>query len=465
MRTALILVGVVILAVLAVGSGQNAYAVQYKVYERTTHQLKITQSDGSPLPDGAYPAKFSLWDASVAGNLLWSETQTMTTTNGLADVQLGAAVPIPIDILANLDTDSSFIPYLQVEFNSELLTPRTRLTAVPYARVAERLAGDLTTDEGVFIIGALTALGAPLRGTFDTVSTHIEPDSGAAAIVVDTGGVSLMMTSKTRNGDEGQVLVSTGSYDGSHFHGPAGLSVESTPNSGADVSRAEFGLKNDMPAGALHWTDGFDRASMGWLVAPDSIADSMVVHDDGLGLTTGQRTFSTPNSSVTTWEVFENLATKRAGKRLTKAQVISELASTSMTLEENEFTAAQTEASTDKRKQSLYFPETFLEAIALDVSTTSSKLFVGNLNFPTNSVDTGVVLNGSGDVEFAGTATVNGDLDMSASTGALIVPRLTTAQRNAMHAVDGMIIYNTDMNAFNFYENGAWVLKQNIVTE
>lgn len=49
MRTALILVGVVILAVLAVGSGQNAYAVQYKVYERTTHQLKITQSDGSPL--------------------------------------------------------------------------------------------------------------------------------------------------------------------------------------------------------------------------------------------------------------------------------------------------------------------------------------------------------------------------------------------------------------------------------
>lgn len=58
-----------------------------------------------------------------------------------------------------------------------------------------------------------------------------------------------------------------------------------------------------------------------------------------------------------------------------------------------------------------------------------------------------------------GTATPQGALDISSVTGALIVPRMTTAERDALTAVDGMIIYNTTTNAFNFRENGAWVIK------
>ena len=45
------------------------------------------------------------------------------------------------------------------------------------------------------------------------------------------------------------------------------------------------------------------------------------------------------------------------------------------------------------------------------------------------------------------------------SEGALIVPRMTTTQRDGLTAVNGMIIYNTSTNQFNFYENGAWVTK------
>ena len=48
-------------------------------------------------------------------------------------------------------------------------------------------------------------------------------------------------------------------------------------------------------------------------------------------------------------------------------------------------------------------------------------------------------------------------LDFTSTTGALLVPRMTTAQRDALTAVNGMIIYNSQTNAFNFYENGAWV--------
>ena len=58
-----------------------------------------------------------------------------------------------------------------------------------------------------------------------------------------------------------------------------------------------------------------------------------------------------------------------------------------------------------------------------------------------------------------GTFSPQGALDVSSTTGAFIVPRMTTAQRNALTAVNGMIVYNTTANQFNFYENGAWVTK------
>jgi len=58
-----------------------------------------------------------------------------------------------------------------------------------------------------------------------------------------------------------------------------------------------------------------------------------------------------------------------------------------------------------------------------------------------------------------GTSTPASTLDITSTTGALIVPRMSTAQRDAMSGVNGMIIYNTTTNQFNFYENGAWVTK------
>jgi hypothetical protein len=58
-----------------------------------------------------------------------------------------------------------------------------------------------------------------------------------------------------------------------------------------------------------------------------------------------------------------------------------------------------------------------------------------------------------------GTASPQGALDVNSTVGALIVPRMTTVQRDALTPLNGMIIYNTTTNLFNFYENGAWVTK------
>lgn len=48
-------------------------------------------------------------------------------------------------------------------------------------------------------------------------------------------------------------------------------------------------------------------------------------------------------------------------------------------------------------------------------------------------------------------------LELQSTTSALLLSRMTTAQRDAMTAVDGMILYNTSTTAFNFRESGAWI--------
>lgn len=47
-------------------------------------------------------------------------------------------------------------------------------------------------------------------------------------------------------------------------------------------------------------------------------------------------------------------------------------------------------------------------------------------------------------------------LELSSTTGALIVPRMTTTDRNALTAVNGMIIYNTTTNQFEGRTQAGW---------
>jgi hypothetical protein len=47
-------------------------------------------------------------------------------------------------------------------------------------------------------------------------------------------------------------------------------------------------------------------------------------------------------------------------------------------------------------------------------------------------------------------------LELQSTTGALLVSRMTTTQKAALTAVNGMIVYDLTLNKFQGYENGAW---------
>lgn len=67
-----------------------------------------------------------------------------------------------------------------------------------------------------------------------------------------------------------------------------------------------------------------------------------------------------------------------------------------------------------------------------------------------------MVVADDGDVGI-GTTNPQGILDLTSTLGALIVPRMTSAQRDALPEINGSIIYNTTTEKFNFRENGTWL--------
>ena len=82
----------------------------------------------------------------------------------------------------------------------------------------------------------------------------------------------------------------------------------------------------------------------------------------------------------------------------------------------------------------------FATALTDLVSDTSPQL---GANLDLNNYD----ITGTGDINITGTI---------ALTSSLKVASLTTTQRNALTAANGMIIYNSTDNKFQGYENGGW---------
>ena len=93
----------------------------------------LLEQDGAPV-DRTVAASFVLWDDAVAGSPVWSESApSLLVVEGLLVVELGAAHPLPLEIMRG--------PlWLEVVVDGQTLEPRTRLAAAPYARAAAEAA-------------------------------------------------------------------------------------------------------------------------------------------------------------------------------------------------------------------------------------------------------------------------------------------------------------------------------------
>lgn len=103
---------------------------------KLTYQGRLVQADGTPA-SGVVTIVFSIFDAEAGGNMLWTEAQTVATTNGYYSVALGSEASIPESVF-----DGS-ARYLELAMGGSSLLPRQPILSAPYAvraGTAERLS-------------------------------------------------------------------------------------------------------------------------------------------------------------------------------------------------------------------------------------------------------------------------------------------------------------------------------------
>lgn len=194
-----VLATVVLFGIWGTYIAKNAEAAD-GIFGQINFQGKLVGADGTNVTDGNYSITFTLYDASSGGTNLWDETQTVSVTDGIFRVSLGAIDSTIADV--NFNTDNLYLG-IQVESDDEM-TPRVRFTAVPYAFNAEKVNGLTVTNTSDNPFATATTLkigdgktvqidnGLRFTGTDGTQFTF--PNASGTVVTLDSSGT---LTNKT----------------------------------------------------------------------------------------------------------------------------------------------------------------------------------------------------------------------------------------------------------------------------
>ena len=69
----------------------------------------------------------------------------------------------------------------------------------------------------------------------------------------------------------------------------------------------------------------------------------------------------------------------------------------------------------------------------------------------------GAVIGANTPAAITGTAISGTSVTVTGTAGAVTLPTLTTTQRNALSAANGMLVYNSTTSKIEAYAGGAWV--------
>ena len=126
-------------AMIALGALADATASP-NVPAAISYQALLTDSLGMPV-SGAFTIHFAIYDDPTGPTACWSETQTVDVTSGVLNVYLGDYTALPESLF-----DGTTL-YLGVRVQSDIeMTPRMRITSVPYAFTAHQASTLMVND-------------------------------------------------------------------------------------------------------------------------------------------------------------------------------------------------------------------------------------------------------------------------------------------------------------------------------
>ncbi len=108
------------------------FFLQAQVPRLISYQGVLTDASGNIRPDGDYDFTFTLFDGSTGGNMLWSETKSLSIEHGLFNTHLGDQTGFPVSLLF----DKQY--WLSIKVGNDQLSDRIPLTSVGYSLNALR---------------------------------------------------------------------------------------------------------------------------------------------------------------------------------------------------------------------------------------------------------------------------------------------------------------------------------------
>jgi hypothetical protein len=182
-------------------------------------QGKVTNLNGTNVSNGSYSFVFKIYNVSSGGAALWTETQTLTTTDGIFQANLDS---VAANNFSGVDF-GTFPLYLGVTFNGDPeMSPRIQLTSAPYALNSDKLGdisasgfvqlgpaaaqADASTNSSIFInktgaSGNILQLqnnngGSPINvftvSNTGSVNIQTQTNSSGAFAVQNAGGTTLL---------------------------------------------------------------------------------------------------------------------------------------------------------------------------------------------------------------------------------------------------------------------------------
>jgi hypothetical protein len=130
--------GIGLAAVIVTGLAAPAQAVG--VPNRLIEQGRLLKKNGNPVT-GTVTVKFAIYDALTGGNVLWTETQSVTLDSGYFSAELGDTTSLPANLFGGAQR------YIGITVGTDPeMTPRQTIDSAPYAIMAGNVNGDITPN-------------------------------------------------------------------------------------------------------------------------------------------------------------------------------------------------------------------------------------------------------------------------------------------------------------------------------
>lgn len=172
--------------------------------ESFTFQARVTEND---IPrSGPLDVRFEIHDVADGESVLWSEEHLgLQLTRGLLSVQLGLKEPLlGTNAFGGGLGGDRFVAVKLLPSGVEIVRPRVKLTAVPYALTAKSMVGgtiagdltitgSLTVESGIEVKGDLTIGNqTPVRMVLNEAGSALYPTRNGAIRLQGTDGVQVV---------------------------------------------------------------------------------------------------------------------------------------------------------------------------------------------------------------------------------------------------------------------------------